>query len=390
MATTATSITLTTTATTSTNDARAMQAIPYFLQDTANSWYQSLVNKPQDFNAFKIEFLRYFSNNNSINKLVNIFTIIKQGENKAVTIYLGCFHRNLHQIQAINPNYFTVVQILNQFIRGLCSSILQHIHSIHLIDLQAAITNARDFEAAELKTNHVQAINLVMNGSFELDSKLKQFNDSINQKLEKYLNQSHPSSLTNQQWQQETYVCHYCELLTYDATDILSTIIILNADLSTNDTSNLSATTTIHLLATASEDATLNKPEPNQPAKPIHNIPPATITKDESLAAIFFFELKETTTVLLFSGATLEKKTIIAMYTDAKVDDQLGRWVDRAVSAYIIIVDEATKTPIGEIDNFLIKINGIMILIKVFVIKATQYQVLVGNDWLTKTNAILD
>ncbi|KAG9303505.1 hypothetical protein G9A89_018401 [Geosiphon pyriformis] len=74
------------------NDARAMQAIPYFLKDTANSWYQSLVNKPQDFNVFKVEFLRYFSNNNSINHLINTFTTMKQGETEAVTTYLGHFH----------------------------------------------------------------------------------------------------------------------------------------------------------------------------------------------------------------------------------------------------------------------------------------------------------
>ncbi|KAG9288539.1 hypothetical protein G9A89_006035 [Geosiphon pyriformis] len=53
---------------------------------------QSLVNKPQDFNAFKAEFLRYFSNNNSINCLVNTFTTMKQGETEAVTTYLGRFH----------------------------------------------------------------------------------------------------------------------------------------------------------------------------------------------------------------------------------------------------------------------------------------------------------
>ncbi|KAG9290053.1 hypothetical protein G9A89_010359 [Geosiphon pyriformis] len=113
------------------NDTRAMQAIPYFLKDTANSWYQSLINKPQNFNAFKVEFLRYFSNNNSINRLVNIFTTMKQEETKAVITYLGCFHRNLHQIQAIDTNYFTVSQILNQFTCGLCSSILQHVCLLH-------------------------------------------------------------------------------------------------------------------------------------------------------------------------------------------------------------------------------------------------------------------
>ncbi|KAG9284540.1 hypothetical protein G9A89_014144 [Geosiphon pyriformis] len=127
--------------------------------NTANLWYQSLINKPQDFNAFKIEFLKYFNNNNSINKLANTFTTIKQGENKS---------------------------ILNQFIYGLCSSILQCVCLLHPINLQAAITNAQDFEAVELEANHAQAINLVMNGLSELDSKLKQFSDSINQKLEGY------------------------------------------------------------------------------------------------------------------------------------------------------------------------------------------------------------
>ncbi|KAG9286954.1 hypothetical protein G9A89_001192 [Geosiphon pyriformis] len=106
------------------NNGRALQAIPYFLKDTANLWYQSLAAKPQIFNEFKTEFLRYFSNNNSINCLTNTFTTIKQGDTKAVTTYLERFHRNLCQIQAIQADYFTVPQILNQFIRELCSSIL--------------------------------------------------------------------------------------------------------------------------------------------------------------------------------------------------------------------------------------------------------------------------
>ncbi|KAG9296153.1 hypothetical protein G9A89_014745 [Geosiphon pyriformis] len=170
------------------NDTRAMQAISYFLKNTVNSWYQSLVDKPQDFNTFKLEFLKYFSNNNSINRLANTFTTIKQGKTKAVFTYLGHFHRNL------------------------------------------------DFKSAELEANHVHAMNLVMNGLSELDSKLKQFSDSINQKLKGYLadnraiyqppqqcnnpgntnhfqNQSHPSSslaVPNQSWQPEMHVCHNC------------------------------------------------------------------------------------------------------------------------------------------------------------------------------------
>ncbi|KAG9297108.1 hypothetical protein G9A89_019389 [Geosiphon pyriformis] len=94
------------------DDARAMQAILYFLQDTANTWYQT-----------------------------NTFTTIKQGETEAVTTYLRQFHRNLRQIQAIQANYFTAPQILNQFICGLCSSILQRIHPMYPQTLQDAVTN---------------------------------------------------------------------------------------------------------------------------------------------------------------------------------------------------------------------------------------------------------
>ncbi|KAG9293787.1 hypothetical protein G9A89_019125 [Geosiphon pyriformis] len=151
-----------------------------FTSEEDDTQYQSLINKPQDFNAFKVEFLRYFSNNNSINCLVNIFTTMKQEETEAVTTYLGCFHQNLHQIQAIDANYFTAPQILNQFIHSLCNSILQHVHPLHPGTLQDAVTHTRDFESAESKANHVQAINLVINRSFELDSKLENLhNDAI-------------------------------------------------------------------------------------------------------------------------------------------------------------------------------------------------------------------
>ncbi|KAG9290055.1 hypothetical protein G9A89_010361 [Geosiphon pyriformis] len=159
------------------------------------------------------------------------------------------------------------------------------------------------------------------------------------------------------------------------------------------------------------EDAASSEQKTNQ--KPLtSNIPLATSTKNKSLVAIFPFELEEITLVPLFSRATLDTKPITTMYTDAKVNgqyiklildsesagsiitkqlmDQLGHRVDRAASARIITANRATKTPIGEIDNFPFEVNGITVLIKVLVIEATQYQALIGNNWLTKTNAILD
>ncbi|KAG9302582.1 hypothetical protein G9A89_007286 [Geosiphon pyriformis] len=77
--------------------------------------------------------------------------------------------------------------------------------------------------------------------------------------------------------------------------------------------------------------------------------------------------------VPLFNRAALDTKPITAMYTSAKVD-----------------ANRVTKTLISEIDNFPIEVNGIIVPIKVLVIEATQYQALVGNDWLFKTNVTLD
>ncbi|KAG9295154.1 hypothetical protein G9A89_006135 [Geosiphon pyriformis] len=164
-------------------------------------------------------------------------------------------------------------------------------------------------------------------------------------------------------------------------------------------------------LLVTSEDATSNNTEFNQHV-PTNTIPLATISSNEFLVAIFPFELKENTPIPLFSGATFEEKPITAMYMDASIDghpiklildsgsvgsiitrqlmDQLGCQVDRAASARIITANSATKTPIGEIDDFPIEINNIIVPIKILVIDATQYQALVGNDWLSKTNAMLD
>ncbi|KAG9304664.1 hypothetical protein G9A89_021444 [Geosiphon pyriformis] len=83
------------------------------------------------------------------------------------------------------------------------------------------------------------------------------------------------------------------------------------------------------------------------------------------------------------------------MYTDAKVDGHPIKLILDSSSADSIITRQlmdqlVTKTPIGEIDDFLFEVNGIITPIKVLVIEASQYQALVGNDWLFKTNAVLN
>ncbi|KAG9286640.1 hypothetical protein G9A89_007767 [Geosiphon pyriformis] len=401
----------------------------------ANGWNESLANKPQDFNAFKAEFLRYFSNNNSINYLVNTFTIMKQGETEA----------------------------------QLTMTILQHYRystslSMAYAAASYAVICAKDFESVESEANHAQAINLVMNGSSELDSKLEKFSESINKKLEGYLEilimakincvylhqpinsgnrkyifativvtkdiskltvaslqpqviyqlqpqiiyqpqpiqtppqnpaqmtSGNPRSRVTQNWR-SAMVVH--QLIPYS----------LNSPSRSHtwnlDTSHIQNPNSQHYLSllVIPENATSNNMESNQHI-PTNMIPPATISSDKSLAAIFSFELEENTLILLFSRATLKEKPIRAMYMDARVDghpiklildsesagsiitrqlmDQLGCQVDRTASARIITADGATKTPISKIDDFPIEINGIIVFIKVLVMDATQYQVLVA------------
>ncbi|KAG9298012.1 hypothetical protein G9A89_018840 [Geosiphon pyriformis] len=75
-------------------------------------------------------------------------------------------------IQALDYN--TTVQVLNQFIKGLWSSILRSIRPRHLTNLQDAVTLTHDFESAEQEANHTQAINLAINKTSDIDAKITQ------------------------------------------------------------------------------------------------------------------------------------------------------------------------------------------------------------------------
>ncbi|KAG9287835.1 hypothetical protein G9A89_017430 [Geosiphon pyriformis] len=117
--------------------------------------------------------------------------------------------------------------------------------------------------------------------------------------------------------------------------------------------------------------------------------------ENKSLAAIFPFEIEELTEILLFSGAALEKKPITAMYTNAKIDGQFIKLILDSGSAGSIITRQfmdqlGRQTPIGEIDALPIEVNSIIVLIKILVMEATQYQAFVGNNWLSKTHVMLD
>ncbi|KAG9298843.1 hypothetical protein G9A89_015864 [Geosiphon pyriformis] len=171
------------------NDQRAIQTLSFFLKGTANSWYQSLETKPTSFAEFKNALLEYFNNPNAIIQLQNKFNTIKQNTSETVTQYLARFNQICHQIEAIEQGYYTDSQVLNQFIRGLKSSILGRVRSAHPNFLPEAITLARALESAKKEANHSQMVNMVMeeNKTETLEKRVTRLGEELSKKIKSYL-----------------------------------------------------------------------------------------------------------------------------------------------------------------------------------------------------------
>ncbi|KAG9306590.1 hypothetical protein G9A89_004787 [Geosiphon pyriformis] len=128
--------------------------------------------------------------------------------------------------------------------------ILQCIYPMYSVDLQVTVTNARNFEAAELEVNYTQAINLVINGLFNLDSKLKQLSDSINQKLERYLADNHEMQIVSKI--NHVYHHHYptsCGSQKHESATTVVNKITLELTSSNPESVHKSRTISVHLLA---------------------------------------------------------------------------------------------------------------------------------------------
>ncbi|KAG9305508.1 hypothetical protein G9A89_006478 [Geosiphon pyriformis] len=158
--------------------------------------------------------------------------------------------------------------------------------------------------------------------------------------------------------------------------------------------------------------------QPSETTAPRQNpsnntISPARIAQNANFLDIFSFKFEANESPFLLSNVTVNKqKAITVMYIEAKVEgkpirlildngsagsiityqlmQQLQQTIDRPAQTVIITADGMKKTPVEKIDNFLFTIDGITISVKVLVMDAPQYQALIRNDWLLKTNANLD
>ncbi|KAG9301613.1 hypothetical protein G9A89_016683 [Geosiphon pyriformis] len=291
---------------------------------------------------------------------------------------------------AIKRDYYTMVQVLNQFIKGLQNNILRSVRPRHPTSLQDAITLAHDFESAKQKVNHTQAVNLAINGTS--DPELQELTNHPNEEKITTTADTHSNrTISNSN--------NLGDLIPTTATTVrnLDTLPVTAegrswTKIKETHTSNPDISKTC-LMEDQSFDKSTSVEERNieqisQPSKQTKsNIPPVTITEDTTLAAIFPFDIDNLNTHSLFSGAAInQNKPIMALYTDARVGKIDIKLILDSGSA----ADENTKTLIGKIDNFPFEINGIQIPTKVLIMEATQYQALVGNDWLSKANATLD
>ncbi|KAG9305089.1 hypothetical protein G9A89_007729 [Geosiphon pyriformis] len=282
---------------------------------------------------------------------------------------------------AIERDYYTMAQVLNQFIKELWSSILRSIKSCHLTSLQDAITLTCDFESAEQKANHTQAINLAINETSDIGAKITQLSKKLTQKIEEFLAgttetyqplQQKENNNNNRYSQQQNYLI----LATVTTTRNLDTLkpiptilistkhdipifYISESTVPICTTSSIHSTTAPELLLTTTNN-TNNPSLLNFPLQPIQismdcldqflvvlpnldqhqldtqiklpilvfhktrqtksNIPPATIIKNTILAVIFLFDINNLNTHSLFSGAAINQdKPIMALYTNARI-----------------------------------------------------------------------
>ncbi|KAG9287921.1 hypothetical protein G9A89_017516 [Geosiphon pyriformis] len=123
------------------------------------------------------------------------------------------------QIEVIEQEYYTDPQVLNQFIRGLKSSILGRVCSAHPNSLPEAIMLAKALELAEKKANHSQIVNMVMekNKTETLEKRVTQLEKKLSKKIESYLipdlrknTYQSPQRCSQEEFRTETHVCHFC------------------------------------------------------------------------------------------------------------------------------------------------------------------------------------
>ncbi|KAG9284371.1 hypothetical protein G9A89_023628 [Geosiphon pyriformis] len=281
-----------------------------------------------------------------------------------------------------------------------------------------AVTLARNFESAEQEVNYTQAINLAINGTSDINTKITQLKLTNHHNREKITTTADIHS--NRTVSNSNNLRNLSSTTKEDngpksrklipATKILAkhSVPIFHTSKSTNYYQSPPMTQAIPHYQTSSysqprpraidynqrwSNSNNNQMQTNDGlSRPISS--PTGYPNQASYFGLIEDQSFDKSTpgeekdVEQISQPSMQVKT--SGIITKQLMDQLGHQVDYTATTQIITADGNTKIPIGEINNFLFEINGIQISTKVFVMEVTQYQALVGNDWLSKANATLD
>ncbi|KAG9299175.1 hypothetical protein G9A89_013823 [Geosiphon pyriformis] len=215
----------------------------------------------------------------------------------------------------------------NQFIAGLKNKLIKKVYPYAPADLATAIRHAKNYKMAMEEANYTKLVNLAIG--------------KTSSAAEKKIDQLTKKTPPTQQYQVPAR-----RLVQHNQFTLQN---------------QLQKESDFQQSALSEGKVTAPRSNPSN-----NTILPAQIAQNANLSDIFPFEFEANESPFLLSNATAnEQKAITAMYTEV-------------------------TTPVGEIDNFPFTIDGITISVKVLVMNASQYQALVGNNWLLKANANLD
>ncbi|KAG9290088.1 hypothetical protein G9A89_010394 [Geosiphon pyriformis] len=376
--------------------ARMLKAIPYFLQETAEEWFENLEESFKNWQAFKDVFLQQFTDNNTSITFRNRFHNIKQETSKS-------------------------------FIAGLKDKLIKKVHPHAPANLATAIKHAKSYEMAMEEANYTKLVNLAIG---ETSSAAEEKIDQLTKKVESYFtnqqqqpqNQNYyppaPQSM-QQQYQQPLPIQPYQTPPTQQYQVPARRLVQHNQFTLQNQLQNnhnrinsnnqlvprnsgqqkpnhyhtqpsyftIPEESDFQQIALFEDEVAALRSNPFN-----HTIPPAQIAQNANLLDIFPFEFEANESPFLLSNAAVnEQKAITTMYTEATVEGKPIRLIlDSGSAGIIVTADGMKKTPVEEIDDFPFSIDGITIPVKVLVMDTPQYQALVENDWLLKTNANLN
>ncbi|KAG9307189.1 hypothetical protein G9A89_017017 [Geosiphon pyriformis] len=322
------------------NAAKMLKTISYFLQKTAEKWFENLEELFENWQAFKNAFLQQFTNNNTFITLCNCFHNIKQETSETILV---------------------------QFIAGLKDKLIKKVRPHVPENLAIAIRHAKNYEMAIEEANHTKL--QLKKKLTNLQRKLRTISLTSNNS-NNYKDISHHNNKTKP-------TTYYHQTVKIKVVIIVRFQNIGNKIAESYKETNKTGVITILLPASTTSLLFFKIPTAEQLLSACSTAAISTISTNSTVSTatytiipnIFLFEFKANESSFLLSNTVVnEQKAITAMYTETKVEEKPIQLI-LDIQTVIVIADGMKKIPVGEIDNFPFTIDGITIPVKVLKLK---------------------